>query len=307
LIAPYSFATRVISRITDSVKVLARFAVAARLEPECVSVMSLKPACVRKVDLTNHSAFPKMREMIEANHLAKRFGSVKAVDDLSFRIEPGEIVGLLGRNGAGKTTTLHMLAGITRPDSGQVRVCGIDLLKEPKQAKACLGFIADEPEFFEYLTVEEHLRFSGMLYGIRDGTASADELISRFDLEEKRRAYPEELSRGMRQKLALACVLQHEPKALLLDEPLTGLDPAGMRDMKDTILARAREGAAILLSSHLLFLVEELCSRLLIVHDGRLVASGTMEEIRGAAGGGSSRELEAAFLDITSRPATSGT
>ena len=249
-----------------------------------------------------------MREttMIEASHLAKHFGSVKAVDDLSFRIEPGEIVGLLGRNGAGKTTTLHMLAGITRPDAGDVRICGIDLLQQPKSAKACLGFVADEPEFFEYLTVEEHLKFSGMLYGIRDGSAAADKLISGFDLEEKRRAFPEELSRGMRQKLALACVLHHEPEALLLDEPLTGLDPAGMRDMKDTILARARDGAAILLSSHLLFLVEELCSRLLIVHDGKLVASGTMEEIRGqAGGGGTTRELEAAFLEITSRPAGS--
>lgn len=248
--------------------------------------------------------------MIEASHLAKRFGSIKAVDDLSFRIEPGEIVGLLGRNGAGKTTTLHMLAGITRPDAGQVRVCGINLLEQPKAAKKCLGFIADEPEFFEYLTVEEHLKFSGMLFGINDA-AAANELISRFGLEDKRQAFPEELSRGMRQKLALACVLHHDPKAILLDEPLTGLDPAGMRDMKDTILSRAREGAAVLLSSHLLFLVEELCSRLLIVHDGKLVASGTMQEIRGAAGdaggaGGTSRELEAAFLDITSRPAASG-
>jgi ABC-2 type transport system ATP-binding protein len=243
--------------------------------------------------------------MIEASHLAKRFGSIRAVDDLSFRVEPGEIVGLLGRNGAGKTTTLNMLAGITRPDSGQVRVCDVDLLEQPKTAKTCLGFVADEPEFFEYLTVEEHLQFSGMLYGIREPATAAD-LISRFGLEDKRRAFPEELSRGMRQKLALACVLHHDPKAILLDEPLTGLDPAGMRDMKDTILARARSGAAVLLSSHLLFLVEELCSRLLIVHDGRLVASGTMQEIRGAAGDGTSRELEDAFLDLTSRPSGSG-
>ena len=244
--------------------------------------------------------------MIEASHLAKRFGSVKALDDLSFRIERGEIVGLLGRNGAGKTTTLHMLAGITRPDAGDVRICGIDLLQQPKSAKACLGFVADEPEFFEYLTVEEHLKFSGMLYGIRDGSATADKLISRFDLEEKRRAFPEELSRGMRQKLALACVLHHEPEALLLDEPLTGLDPAGMRDMKDTILARARDGAAILLSSHLLFLVEELCSRLLIVHDGRLVASGTMQEIReprAAARAASSRPRSSTSRAAQQRPA----
>jgi ABC-2 type transport system ATP-binding protein len=245
--------------------------------------------------------------MIEGSHLTKSFGELKAVDDLSFRVEPGEIVGLLGRNGAGKTTTMHMLAGITRPDSGQVRVCGVDLLERPKAAKACLGFIADEPEFFEYLTVEEHLKFSGMLYRTRGGRAKADKLISLFGLEEKRQAHPEELSRGMRQKLALAIVLYHEPKAILLDEPLTGLDPAGMRDMKNTILETARDGAAILLSSHLIFLVHEMCSRLVILHHGRVVASGTMREIRGAATDGSHRELEAAFLDITSRPAAAAT
>jgi ABC-2 type transport system ATP-binding protein len=193
-----------------------------------------------------------------------------------------------------------MLAGLARPDSGEVTICGTDLRAEPTKAKRCLGFIADEPEFFEYLTVEEHLRFTAMLYGIEDGAAERTALLRQFGLEDKRLAYPEELSRGMRQKLALASVLHHEPKAILLDEPLTGLDPAGMRDVKDTILSRARAGAAILLSSHLLFLVEELCSRLLIIHDGKIVASGGLQEIRGEAGGGKSRELEAAFLEITS-------
>jgi ABC-2 type transport system ATP-binding protein len=240
--------------------------------------------------------------MIEVSHLIKHYADVKAVDDVSFDVQPGEIVGLLGRNGAGKTTTLQVLSGITRPDSGGVRICGIDLLADPKKAKVHLGFVADEPEFFEYLTVDEHLKFSGMLYGLPDGAHSADRLLSQFGLDGKRSAFPEELSRGMRQKLALACALHHEPNAIFLDEPLTGLDPAGMREMKDTILARAQGGAAILLSSHLLFLVEELCSRLLILHDGKVVASGSMQEIRGAADKGSSRELEAAFLEITSRP-----
>ena len=241
--------------------------------------------------------------MIEASHLVKNFGPLRAVDDLSFRVEPGEIVGLLGRNGAGKTTTLHMLAGIARPDSGDVRICGTDLRTEPTKAKQCLGFIADEPEFFEYMTVEEHLEFSGLLYGVRDGPAQRDALLRQFALEDKRLAFPDELSRGMRQKLALAFALHHSPRAILLDEPLTGLDPAGMRDVKDTILARARAGAAIILSSHLLFLVEELCSRLVIIHNGKVVAAGEPEEIRGAATGGKSRELEAAFLEITSAPA----
>lgn len=245
--------------------------------------------------------------MIVTSHLIKHYANVKAVDDVSFDVQAGEIVGLLGRNGAGKTTTLQILAGITRPDSGAVRICGYDLLAEPKKAKACLAFVADEPEFFEYLTVDEHLKFSGMLYGMPNGTESADKLLTQFGLTGKRNAFPEELSRGMRQKLALACALHHEPSAIFLDEPLTGLDPAGMREMKDTILARSRGGAAILLSSHLLFLVEELCSRLLILHDGKVVAAGSMEEIRGAAVKGSSRELEAAFLEITSRSTGSAT
>ena len=242
--------------------------------------------------------------MIEAIRLVKHFGSVKAVDDISFRAEPGEIVGLLGRNGAGKTTTLQMLSGIARPDSGGVKICGHDLQSEPTVAKQCLGFIADEPEFFEYLTVDEHLRFTAMLYGVPDDAGARRDLLRQFALEEKRSVFPEELSRGMRQKLALASVLQHDPRAILLDEPLTGLDPAGMRDVKDTILSRARAGAAILLSSHLLSLVQELCSRLLILHDGKIVAEGSLEEIRSRAGGGGSSGLETAFLEITSRPPT---
>ena len=243
--------------------------------------------------------------MIEATNLMKRFGHVAAVQDVTLRIEPGEIVGLLGRNGAGKTTTLHMLAGITTPDSGEVTICGAPLRTDPKRAKMCLGFIPDEPELFEYLTVEEHLRFSAMLYGVEDSAALREARLKRFGLEDKRHAFPTELSRGMRQKLVLAAVLQHEPAAIFLDEPFTGLDPLGMREVKDTILARARAGAAILLSSHLLSLVKELCSRLIIIHDGKIVASGSLEEIRGALGAGHSGELESVFLEITSAPVAS--
>lgn len=240
---------------------------------------------------------------IEVAGLTKMYGDLAAVSDLSFRVAPGEVLGLVGPNGAGKTTTLRSLAGIVVPTKGAIRVAGFDLAREPERAKARLAFIPDEPHLFEYLTVEEHLRFVARLYGVRDAGERAEPLLRELELWEKRRALPGELSRGMKQKLAIACGLLHRPSVLLLDEPLTGLDPAGMRRMKATIVARAREGAAVVLSSHLLHLVEELCSRLLVIQQGRRVALGTLEEIiaeRPQLGG---RGLEEIFLALTGEDA----
>lgn len=237
--------------------------------------------------------------MIEVSQLTKRYAHVAAVTDVTFCARSGEIVGLLGPNGAGKTSTLHSIVGIVTPDAGSVRVCGIDLIADPKHAKRHLAFVADEPEFFEYLTVKEHLRFTGMLYGGRDSADEISATLAKFDLGDKAEAYPAQLSRGMRQKLALACALSHNPSVLLLDEPLTGLDPAGMRQMKDIIIARARSGAAVILSSHMLSLVQELCTRLVILNHGRLVASGTLDEVRGISGMGPAGEIEDVFLSIT--------
>jgi ABC-2 type transport system ATP-binding protein len=236
--------------------------------------------------------------VIEAEGLHKVYGDLAAVQDLSFRVLPGEVVGLVGPNGAGKTTTLHCLAGITVPTRGRIRVAGHDLAADPVSAKSALAFVPDEPHLFEYLTVEEHLRFVARLYRVPDVAQRIPGVLRELELEDRRGALPEELSRGMKQKLAIACALIHDPKALLLDEPLTGLDPVGIRRMKATILDHARAGAAVILSSHLLHLVEEICTRVLIMRRGRVLAFGTIAEIVAARPDLAGRRLEDVFLGL---------
>ncbi|HXY30904.1 MAG TPA: ABC transporter ATP-binding protein [Gemmatimonadaceae bacterium] len=237
--------------------------------------------------------------MIDVQRLTKHYDSVVAVSDLSFRVAPGEVLGLVGPNGAGKTTTLRCLAGIIVPTSGAVSICGVDLARDPVRAKSQLAFIPDEPQLFDNLTVEEHLQFIGRLYGVADAARRASPLLEELELGDKRRTLPGELSRGMKQKLAIACGLLHDPRVLLLDEPLTGLDPGGIRKMKRTIAARAQGGAAVLLSSHLLHLVEELCTRLLVVRAGRCVAFGTIAEIVAERPQLAGQGLEDIFLALT--------
>jgi len=217
--------------------------------------------------------------MLRVTDLRKSYDGLVAVRALTFAVPSGEVLGLVGPNGAGKTTTLRCLAGILRPSAGRVEVAGIDLAADPVAAKRRLAFVPDEPHLFDYLTVEEHLRFVARLYHVADAEQKAAPLLEELELTAKRRALPDELSRGMKQKLAIACALLHDPQVLLLDEPLTGLDPVGIRRMKATIAARARAGAAVVLSSHLLHLVEQLCTRLLVVRQGRMVAYGTIDEI----------------------------
>jgi ABC-2 type transport system ATP-binding protein len=236
--------------------------------------------------------------VIEIEGLHKLYGDFPAVQGLSFRVGPGEVLGLVGPNGAGKTTTIRSIAGIIIPTSGRISIAGHDLAKDPVAAKGALAFIPDEPHLFEYLTVEEHLRFIGRLYRIADVGARIPGLLQELDLAEKRTALPGELSRGMKQKLAIACGLLHEPRALLLDEPLTGLDPVGIRRMKATIMRRAAAGSAVILSSHLLHLVEEICSRVLVMRRGRAVASGTIAEIVAGRPELRSQSLENVFLAL---------
>ena len=237
--------------------------------------------------------------MIEVAGLSKSYGSVKAVQDLAFTVGAGEVLGLVGPNGAGKTTTLRSLCGIINPTTGTIRIGGHDLKTDGAQAKATLAFVPDEPQLFDYLTVEEHLRFIGRLYGVADWAPRADALLGELELQDKRRALPGELSRGMKQKLAIACGLLHRPSGLILDEPLTGLDPAGMKRMRATISARAAEGAAVILSSHLLHLVEELCTKLLVIRKGRCVAFGTLGQIVAERPALAGKSLEDIFLALT--------
>ena len=233
-------------------------------------------------------------------HLRRTYGSFTAVDDLSFSVGGGEIVGLIGPNGAGKTTTLRSLAGILRPTSGSVRIDGHDIVRDPLEAKKRLAFMPDEPHLFEYLTVEEHLRLIGRLYSVDDFDKRARALVDELELAGKERSLPGELSRGMRQKVVIACGLVRNASTLLFDEPLTGLDPIGIRRMRETIVSRARTGAAVLLSSHLLHLVEEICTRVIIMAGGRKVADGTFAELASRpdlASAGSN--LEQIFLRVT--------
>ncbi len=237
--------------------------------------------------------------MIAVHELTKLYGAFKAVDSISFDVGPGEVLGLVGPNGAGKTSTLRCLAGIMRPTSGSVSIGRHDIQTAPVPAKRELAFIPDEPHLFEYLTVEEHLRFIARLYGVVDAEQRIPALLAELELSDKLKTLPGELSRGMKQKLAIACGLLHNPSALILDEPLTGLDPAGIRKMRQTIADRAKAGAAVVLSSHLLNLVEELCTKLFVIRRGVCVAYGTLDEIIGRRPELAGRSLEDVFLTLT--------
>jgi len=218
--------------------------------------------------------------LIEVSGLTKLYGDFPAVTDLSFSVRAGEVIGLVGPNGAGKTTTLRCLAGIIPPTRGLVQICGHGMGRDPIEAKRRLAFFPDEPRLFDYLTVAQHLTFTARIYNLPHYEETARALLEELEIADKADKLPGELSRGMKQKLAIACGFLHAPSAIFFDEPLTGLDPLGIRRMKDSILHRAAAGAAILISSHLLHLLEEICSHVLILKDGRKIIDGTMDEVR---------------------------
>ncbi len=237
--------------------------------------------------------------MISVSTLTRNYGAFTAVDAISFTVNPGEVLGLVGPNGAGKTTTLRCLSGIIAPSLGTVSIAGHDIQEDSVAAKQALAFIPDEPHLFEHLTVEEHLRFVARLYGVADAERRMEPLLAELEIADKRKALSTELSRGMKQKLAIACGLLHDPSVLILDEPLTGLDPGGMRRMRATIADRAKAGAAVVLSSHLLSLVEELCTKLFVIRKGQCVAYGTLDEIVAKHPHLAGRTLEDIFLALT--------
>jgi ABC-2 type transport system ATP-binding protein len=240
--------------------------------------------------------------VVESFH--KCYGSFVAVRGLSFRVEPGEVMGLVGPNGAGKTTTLRTLAGVLRPTRGRLVIAGHDLAIAPVAAKKATAYIPDEPKLFDQLTVWEHLRFVASAYGLRDWSAVAETLLDRFELGSKRHALASELSRGMRQKVAICCGYLHGPSAVLLDEPMTGLDPRGIRTMKESILDQAARGAAFLISSHLLSVVEGLCTSVLIMDRGRPVQTGKIAELRRQPRNDAREEsLEEVFFRVIDAPA----
>jgi ABC-2 type transport system ATP-binding protein len=238
--------------------------------------------------------------MIEVASLTKRYGNFTAVHELSLIVRPGEVLGLVGPNGAGKTSTLRCLAGIIPATSGKIDIAGHDLSAHPVAAKRALAFFPDEPRLFDYLTVRQHLNFVARIYGVSQHEAIAQPLLEEFEIADKADQLPGELSRGMKQKLAIACGLLHAPKVMFFDEPLTGLDPLGIRRMKDSIRKRAREGATIVLSSHLLHLLEEVCSHVLILKRGEKIADGPLAEVAARFSNGESNvSLEEVFIRAT--------
>jgi ABC-2 type transport system ATP-binding protein len=240
--------------------------------------------------------------IIESDHLTKQYGSGTkapvAVDDLSLSVAAGELLGFLGENGAGKTTTIKMLTGLIPPTNGVARIGGFDMRTTPLQAKALVGYIPDNPFLYDKLTGREFMEFIGDLYRVPANTSRQTrihDLLTLFDLDAKAEVIIGGYSRGMRQKIALAAALLHDPKALFLDEPTVGLDPKSTRRLQDVLRAVAAQGTAVFLSTHVMEVAAGLCDRIAIMHKGRLAAIGTPSELTE----GGKRTLEEVFLSLT--------
>ena len=245
--------------------------------------------------------------MLEVDRLVKQYKSFKALDEVSFTIRPGEIVGLLGPNGAGKTTCLRCIAGILRPTAGNVRINGYDVVTQQAKAKAGLAVVPEVPSLYELLTVDEHLRFVAMCFQRLDTyERQGEELLRRYHLQEKRNELVATLSKGMKQKLAVACALIHDANVLLFDEPMIGIDPAGAHQLKQEIVLARDAGCAVLVSTHLLDTAEKLCDRVIIVTRGRKVAEGTLSELQSMSQM-EGQSLEGVFLKLTEEGADAAT
>jgi ABC-2 type transport system ATP-binding protein len=245
--------------------------------------------------------------VIEVSRFQKIYRDTLAVDDLTFSVSPGQTLGLVGPNGAGKTSTLRSIAGIIPPTSGHLTVAGHDIVDDSIAAKSKLAYVPDDPKLFDTLTVWEHLEFMAAAYRVDGWQEKGTALLQQFELEEKRNTLAQELSRGMRQKVAICCAYLHDPKVILFDEPHTGLDPRGIRTMRDSVKERVAGGAAVVVSSHLLEIVEDMCTHLLILHKGKRMFLGTLSEARTVFGDidGNTR-LEDVFFHITEGGATTG-
>lgn len=239
--------------------------------------------------------------MIQIENLSKRFQKTLAVDHITLEVPSGEIMGFLGPNGAGKTTTIRMLAGLIKPDTGRIVLDGHDLATEAEAAKSVLGFVPDRPFLYEKLTGWEFLEFTAGLYGVDDGNLErlGTHYLEMFELIDWKDELIEGYSHGMKQRLIISAALLHSPRIFIIDEPMVGLDPRGVRLVKDLFTDMARVGRmAVFLSTHTLAVAEEICSLITIIHKGRIIASDTPENLKStiASSGGN---LEQAFLQLT--------
>jgi ABC-2 type transport system ATP-binding protein len=237
--------------------------------------------------------------MIELDHLVKNFGELRAVNDVSLQLGRGEFFALLGPNAAGKTTLMKMITGLIKPTSGRARICGFDVQTQPLAARQRLAYVPDFPFLYDKLTAWEFFRFIGEMFRLDAARIqkNADELVRRFHLEEFADRALEGLSHGTRQRIAIVSALLHDPEVFVIDEPMVGLDPQHARVVKDVLKERSRAGMTVLVSTHQLEIAEEMADRIGIIHEGKLIAVGTREELRtqsGAAGA-----LEEIFLSLT--------
>ena len=238
--------------------------------------------------------------MIELRNLTKKFGGIVAVNHLNLSVSEGEIFGFIGPNGAGKTTTLRMMSGILAPTEGSIMIDGIDMARQPEKAKQRMGYIPDRPFLYEKLTGMEFLRFTADLFGVEDGLfkEKSESLLTKFSIYDWRDELIESYSHGMKQRLIISAALLHEPKTLIIDEPMVGLDPAGIRMMKNIFRDLSKNGTTLFMSTHTLNVAEDLCDRIGVIHKGKLIAVGTVEDLKDSARV-EEGDLEKVFLILT--------
>jgi len=235
--------------------------------------------------------------MLQVEHLTKKYGRVVAVDDISFALHQGDIVGLLGPNGAGKSTTIKTIAGLLRATAGSITIGGHP--NNSREAKKQYAYVPEVPELYDMLTVREHLEFIGYAYGVTDAAAKAERLLERYDLWDKKDSLAKELSKGMKQKVSICCGLLPEPALYLFDEPMIGLDPKSIRETKLIFQELSEQGKTVLVSTHLLDSIENLCRRVLVMKQGRIIVDMTMAEMKSKLGNSEDVSLEDLFLEVT--------
>ncbi|MFC1811563.1 ABC transporter ATP-binding protein [Thermodesulfobacteriota bacterium] len=238
--------------------------------------------------------------MIELTNISKKYGDILAVNALDLYIPKGEIFGFIGPNGAGKTTTINMMGGILSPTSGAVKICGISMEAQPEKAKGKIGFIPDRPHLYEKLTGIEYLKFTADLYGVEQDAFydKSRAQLEMFSLMDWSNDLIESYSHGMKQRLVMAAALLHDPEVIIVDEPMVGLDPAGIKMVKDLFRALAGEGVTIFMSTHTLTVAEDVCDRIGIIHKGSLIATGTVDELKHRAHA-KDEDLEQVFIRMT--------
>lgn len=235
--------------------------------------------------------------MLIVNNLSKNYGKLNALSEVSFEVKSGEIVGLLGPNGAGKSTALKAITGLIRPSEGSITIG--EYSHNDLRAKSMFTYVPETPDLYDMLTVMEHLQFNAYAYSLIDWQDRAAELLDSFDLKDKANELGKNLSKGMKQKVAICSGLLHNPELLIFDEPFIGLDPKAIRELKNIFRLLRYEGKCIFISSHLLDSIQDLCDRVLVLKNGKLIAKGTLDELRSKVEGGEVSSLEDVFLEVT--------